>query len=97
MWFSFLGHFSRKYKITLFDFPHQGRGKVMHGSNSVSLDEQVGILHQVAKQLRIKRPIVCSASWGGVIALFFALKYPQEAKKLVLASMGYSPARRCVR
>ncbi len=92
MWFSFLKYFHNKYKITLFDFPHQGKAKVNKGSTSVSLDEQVDILYSVMDKLRIKRPTLCSASWGGVIALLFALKYPKGLGRLVLASIGLRPS-----
>lgn len=92
MWLSFLKYFHNKYKITLFDFPHQGKAKVHNGSNSVSLEEQADILYGVMEELKIKKPTLCSASWGGVIALLFALKYPKGLKRLVLASIGLRPS-----
>lgn len=92
MWFSFIKYFSFRYKIILFDFPHQGKAKVKNGSISVSLDEQVEILGQVIKKLKIEKPTICSASWGGVIALSFAYKYPEQAKRLILASIGLKPS-----
>ncbi len=91
MWLSFLKYFGSDYRITLFDFPHQGKAEVKKGINSVSLDEQVDILHKVVDELEIKAPTICSASWGGVVALAFALKFPQEVKRLILASIGLKP------
>ncbi len=92
MWLSFLKYFSNKYEIILFDFPHQGKAKVKEGPISVSLDEQVEILHAVIRKLNVEKPSVCSASWGGVIALSFALKYPDDVRRLVLASIGLRPS-----
>lgn len=91
MWLSFIKHFSSKYQITLFDFPHQGKATLKDPSQPVSLDDQVDILDQVIKKLRIKKPTICSASWGGVVALAFAQKYPHDVKRLILASIGLRP------
>jgi len=33
-------------------------------------------------------PIICSASWGGVVALAYAARHPDRLKSLILASMG---------
>ncbi|MCF7917067.1 MAG: alpha/beta hydrolase [Candidatus Omnitrophica bacterium] len=91
MWLSFIKHFSAQYQITLFDFPHQGKATLKNPSQPVSLDEQVNILDQVIRKLKIKEPTICSASWGGVVALAFARKYPQDVKRLILASIGLRP------
>jgi pimeloyl-ACP methyl ester carboxylesterase len=34
------------------------------------------------------QPSVCAASWGGVVALAYAVKYPRKLKSLILASIG---------
>src|SRR5512137_897488 len=44
MWLTFVARFGRDYNIVLFDFPNQGKGKILSGSTQVSLDEQVKIL-----------------------------------------------------
>ncbi|MFA6282170.1 MAG: alpha/beta hydrolase [Candidatus Omnitrophota bacterium] len=91
MWLSFVKKFGHYFRITLFDFPHQGKAKINSGPNSVSLDEQVGILHAIIKELGIKSADICTASWGGVVALDFALHFPQYVKRLLLASIGIKP------
>ena len=68
----------------------------MSGSSSVSLDEEVEILHEVAKITKVKDTFLCSASWGGVVALAFATKYPHLIKRLVLRSLGRKPNKRMV-
>lgn len=91
MWFSLLRHFRNRYRITLFDFPHQGKAQVNYGPVSVSLQEQVDILRAVIEEIGIKTATICSASWGGVIALLFAVRFPQHTKRLILASIGLRP------
>lgn len=89
MWHSFVRRFERSYRIVLFDFPHQGTSRIFSGSSIVTLDEQVEILDAVIGATRgTKRSIICSASWGGVAALAYAVRYPQRLRSLILASMG---------
>lgn len=94
MWFSFVQRFAHRYRITLFDFPHQGKAKINRGAYSVSLDEQVDILKAVISELDIAKATICSASWGGVVVLLFTLRYPQNADRLILSSIGMKPNAR---
>ncbi len=91
MWLSFVKRFAGRFRITLFDFPHQGKAKINYGSSSVSLTEQTRILHAVIKEADIKFADICTASWGGVVALSFAISFPRYIKRLLLASIGMKP------
>jgi pimeloyl-ACP methyl ester carboxylesterase len=89
MWHSFVRRFSQSYRIVLFDFPNQGLGRLVEGSSHLSLDEQVVILDAVINATSGEdRPRVCSASWGGVVALAYAVRHPQRLRGLILASIG---------
>ena len=81
--------FSQSYRFVLFDFPNQGLGRVVEGSSYLSLDEPVVILNAVINATSGEdRLNVCSASWGGVVALAYAVQHPQRLRSLILASMG---------
>jgi pimeloyl-ACP methyl ester carboxylesterase len=89
MWHSFVRRFSHNYRIVLFDFPNQGGGRILEGSSNLSLEEQVDILTAVIDATCSEdHPNVCAASWGGVVALAYAVKYPQRLSSLILASIG---------
>jgi pimeloyl-ACP methyl ester carboxylesterase len=89
MWHSFVRRFSHNYRIVLFDFPNQGGGRILEGSSNLSLEEQVDILTAVIDATCSEdQPNVCAASWGGVVALAYAVKYPQRLSSLILASIG---------
>ena len=89
MWHTFVEHYSAHYRIVLFDFPNQGKGKVSAGPKLVTLDEQVDILREVIKATGTNNSVsLCSASWGGIIAMAFAAKHPGQVKQLCLASLG---------
>jgi pimeloyl-ACP methyl ester carboxylesterase len=89
MWYSFVCRFSDKFRIVLFDFPNQGAGRIVEGASYLSLDEQVDILEAVINAVGGEgRLSVCSASWGGIVALVYAARHPEKLHGLILASMG---------
>ncbi|MDD5432648.1 MAG: alpha/beta hydrolase [Candidatus Omnitrophica bacterium] len=97
MWQSFISRFSSKYRIVLFDFPGQGKAEILSGLPHVTLDEQVQILLAVLEKTNMnENAIMCTASWGGVVAVAFAAKYPDRIKKMVLASLGTKPNKKMV-
>jgi pimeloyl-ACP methyl ester carboxylesterase len=46
--------------------------------------EQVRLLHDMFVQLGIARPVLVGHSWGGGLALTYALQYPSDVRGLVL-------------
>ena len=97
MWQTLVARFSRDYRIVLFDFPNQGKAKILSGPAQVSLDEQVEILLAVMDETELSREgTICAASWGGVIAVAFAAKYQDRTKRLILASLGTKPNQKMV-
>jgi len=89
MWHTFILRYAPHYRIVLFDFPNQGKGRVTSGPIFVTLDEQVDILREVMKATGMNRNVtMCSASWGGIIAMAFASRYHHEVRQLCLASLG---------
>lgn len=97
MWHTFVRRFSQSYRIVIFDFPNQGSGRVVAGSFQLSLEEQVDILDAVTKAAGGEDQLtVCSASWGGVVAMVYAVRHPQQLKRLILASMGTRPNQKMI-
>ena len=96
MWHSFISRFAQQHKIVLFDFPGQGKSSVESGPLSASIDEQVDILSGVVNATGVSNIILCSASWGGVVAMVFAVRYPHLVKRLILAGMGTKPNKKMI-
>ncbi|HPL83160.1 MAG TPA: alpha/beta hydrolase, partial [Candidatus Omnitrophota bacterium] len=89
MWHTLVERYAPYYRIVLFDFPNQGRGKVVSGQSLVTMDEQVDILREVIKATGTNNEVsLCAASWGGIIAMAFAARYHGRVKQLCLASLG---------
>lgn len=88
-WASFVRYFSPYFSIVVFDFPGQGRSRTMVGHPSMTLDEQVELLHQIASEVGGGQSVcVFSASWGGIVAAAYAARYPRNVERLLLASFG---------
>jgi len=89
MWHSFICRYAPHYRLVLFDFPDQGKGRIVSGPVFVTLDEQVGILREVIKATGTNNHVtICSASWGGIVSIAFASRFRHEVKRLCLASLG---------
>lgn len=89
MWHTFVECYTPHCRVVLFDFPNQGRGKVVSGPLLVTLDEQMDILREVIKATGTNKDAsLCAASWGGIIAMAFAARYHGQVKQLCLASLG---------
>lgn len=96
MWHSFICRFSKDYRIVVFDFPGQGKAETLQGNGNVSIEEQVEILYKVIEAAGVSRVTLCSASWGGVVAMIFAARYPKLVRRLILAGMGTRPNKKMV-
>jgi len=97
MWRTFVSRFSRDYTIILFDFPNQGKARIVSGPPQVSLEEQVEILVAVMDKTGLSPDAtICGASWGGVVAVAFASKYRDRIKRLILAGLGTKPNKKMV-
>ena len=97
MWQGFVARFATEYRIVLFNFPAQGNGRALSGPTRASLQEEVDILFEVMKTTGVNHGVsLCTASWGGVIALAFAAQHPYAVKRLLLGSIGTKPNRKMV-
>ena len=97
-WKSVVSYFSKDYSLLVFDFPGQGRARILSGPTEVSLDEQVRVLHQVVLAQRVPgRCYVVGASWGGIVVAVFASQYPELVGKIILASFGTKTSKRLLR
>jgi pimeloyl-ACP methyl ester carboxylesterase len=78
------------HRVILIDRPGFGWSK-RKGKESSSPAVQAGVLRDVLRQLGIERAILVGHSWGGTVALAFALAYPQQAAGLVLLAPPTHP------
>ena len=73
-------NFSDKYRITILDFP--GFGQSEEPKTPWTIELYSHMLEELAKKLKIKKPIVIGHSFGGRVAIRFSARNPIE--KLIL-------------
>jgi pimeloyl-ACP methyl ester carboxylesterase len=91
--FGTLNLLARNYHAIAFDLPGHGLSKMTRLAKG-TIQEQAVILHQALTAMGIKDPILVGHSWGGAVALAYALLYPRDTSALVLlAPAAYSDHR----
>jgi pimeloyl-ACP methyl ester carboxylesterase len=79
-----------RHRVILVDRPGQGWSEA-RGRQSSSPAYQAAILRDVLDRLGVGRAIVVGHSWGGTLALAFALDYPDRAAGLALLAPPTHP------
>jgi len=72
-------YFSKKYKTITFDFCGYGKSELPRGLYSDYED-----LKNILDKKNIDKAVIAGCSYGGSVALDFALKYPEYVNKLIL-------------
>jgi pimeloyl-ACP methyl ester carboxylesterase len=67
-----------------FDRPGHGRSDRSNQRGNVTVEVQAQLLHSALAQLGVERPIIVGHSWGGALALIYALSYPDDVSSVVL-------------
>ena len=82
-WSRLYGSISSRYRAVAFDRPGHGHSE-RPNHRPITVEVQAEMLHAALTQLRIERPIVVGHSWGGSLALVYALMFPDEISGVVL-------------
>ena len=84
---------AKKYRVIAFDRP--GFGYSDRPRSTVWTPEaQANLINTALKQMGVSQPLVLGHSWGTLVAVALALKYPDNIRALILASGYYYPTVR---
>jgi len=83
-WASLIPTFSKKFKLILFDFRDQGHSSKMKGQ--YDLDIHVNDLLDLIDELGIQKINMLGLSYGGLVALKFALLHQNRLNSLIVAN-----------
>jgi pimeloyl-ACP methyl ester carboxylesterase len=84
-WTRVFGPLAAHHKAIAFDRPGHGLSQ-RPKHEDVTVEVQARLLHDALKQLHVERPIVVGHSWGGALALVYAITYPKEVAGVVLVA-----------
>ncbi|WP_341639606.1 alpha/beta fold hydrolase [Phycobacter sp. K97] len=74
-----------RYRVLMLDRPGLGYSDPL-GAQPATLEEQATVLSEAARTMRFERPIVLGQSYGGAVALAWALHRPDGLSALVSVS-----------
>jgi pimeloyl-ACP methyl ester carboxylesterase len=80
-------------RVVIFDRPGFGYSERPRWRPWAAM-EQAELLHKALAELGVQRPVVVGHSWGTLVALALAIRYPADTAGLVLLSGYYFPTFR---
>ncbi|PKP46294.1 MAG: hypothetical protein CVT95_07200, partial [Bacteroidetes bacterium HGW-Bacteroidetes-12] len=78
------------YQFIFYDQRGSGKTDFPKDTASISIDNFVEDIEAIRKHLKIDKITLSGHSWGGLLALFYAKKYPDNLNKLILIAPGPS-------
>jgi pimeloyl-ACP methyl ester carboxylesterase len=75
---------SERWRVTAFDRP--GHGDSGRAGPTGSPWRQAELIHSAVRELGLHRPMILGHSFGGAVALAYALQYPEETSAVVAVS-----------
>ena len=83
-WARLYGPLAERYQAFAFDRPGHGHSDRPSHNGAVTVEIQARLLCGALDELHVERPILVGHSWGGALALAYALAYPRDVSGLVL-------------
>lgn len=90
-WRWIVKYFAPKFTVTALDLPGFGQSSKLEGE-TYGLDEQAERLEKILNALSIRESYLVGNSMGGNIVLWFALRFPEQAKALCVIAPATSPS-----
>jgi proline iminopeptidase len=78
------------FRLIYYDQRGRGRSADNVRPDDVSLASEIGDLDEVRRHFQLEKPILLGHSWGTVLALEYAVRYPTRVSRLIL--MNPAPA-----
>lgn len=79
-----------RYRVIVFDRPGLGYSDPLHNAGA-SIVEQAALLTRAARMLGAERPVVVGQSYGGAVALAWAVHHPEALSALVPVAAASHP------
>jgi pimeloyl-ACP methyl ester carboxylesterase len=83
-WTRLYAPLAANFCVFAFDRPGHGHSGRPKQNGNVTVEVQARLLNSALAELGVERPILVGHSWGGALALIYALSYPDAVSGLVL-------------
>jgi len=88
--FNSMGQLCHDHRLIAIDRPGHGKSDRPDGK-AATLHYQAKLVHDTLAQLGVTRPVLVGHSWGGSLALAYAVDYPNELSAIVLLAPAAYP------
>ena len=75
-----------RYQLIFYDQRASGRSSLTLDSNSVTIDNFIQDIDELRNTFGIEKLNIMAHSWGGLLAMKYAIKHPENTKSLILIS-----------
>jgi len=86
----YIGNLGKYCKVVLYDQRGSGLSTGPVDSTSINVDRFVEDIEIIRRHLGVEKINLSGISWGGILALFYSVKYPDKLNSLVLFSTAAS-------
>lgn len=83
-WQPFVNFLKKQMRVVLIDFFDQGKSDYL--DFAYTQDVQMDVVHAVLEALDLKQVTLLGISYGGEVAMHYAVKHPARLSKLILAN-----------
>lgn len=83
-----MGELAHSYKLIFYDQRTSGGSTASTDSSSITLENFVEDLEGVRKAFNLNKMNLLGHSWGGMLGMFYAIKYPENLNSLMLIGSG---------
>lgn len=83
-----MGKLAQRFKLIFYDQRATGGSIASTDSSSITLENFVEDLEGIRKAFDLDKMNLLGHSWGGMLAMFYGIKYPQNVNSLMLISTG---------
>ena len=90
MTFSLVDRLAQDFRVTAFDRPGMGYTDRLHDAGE-TIVEQAALLSAATRALGLEKPVLMGQSYGGSVALAWAVEFPETVSALVLTASPSHP------
>lgn len=81
-----MARLGNEFRLIFYDQRTSGKSAADGDSNSMTMDNFVEDLEGIRKAFNLEKMNLMGHSWGGLVAMFYAVKYPEHLASLILVN-----------
>ncbi len=79
-----MAELAKTHKLILFDQRVSGRSSLDVDSSAITMRRFIDDIEEIRKTFKLEKMNLMGHSWGGLLAMFYGINYPQNLKSLII-------------